>query len=156
MNSFGQTSVEFLFLFLVMLLYLQVVIQPKVDEATGGIVAVNRAGQAKLAAQKLANAINEVNAISGESTKTIWLFIEDHTTVWCNPGGKTIDFEVESEVDIKAPGCTGTVCSGSVPIMKDVTLTCSGYFATKTDRRPPKIRTRIYKKDGVTSVIEVE
>ncbi|MEM0360292.1 MAG: hypothetical protein QXK06_03075 [Candidatus Diapherotrites archaeon] len=142
LNRKGQTSIEFLFMFLIMLYYLTSVIQPNVDEASFKILEVNRTGQAKLAAMKLANAINEVGALSGDSRKTVWIFAEDCTEIICDAASKRIDYNAIFG-EPTAPGTSGMDCtggitalkgnnigrSGSIPVLQDITLDCSNFYA---------------------------
>ncbi|MFH1234809.1 MAG: hypothetical protein V1493_04330 [Candidatus Diapherotrites archaeon] len=134
MNRKGQTSIEFLFLFLIMLYYLTTVIQPAVDAASFKIVAVNRTGQAKLAAMKLANAINEIGSLSGDSRKTIWLFAEDCTEIKCNSATNTIDYNARFGMQSNSMDCTAGISNmqdigypGSIRVLQGITLNCSNF-----------------------------
>ncbi len=145
-----------------MLFYLQTVIQPSVDDATESINAVNRLGQAKLASMKLVNAINEVTALSGESSKTIWLFLDDHTSIECIPGDNIIKYRAEVETDMSknfnncypAPMDALPYCDGNIQVIDDAALDCSN-FHVKEGNETPKIQVRIYKLGGTTYVQDV-
>ena len=139
LNSSGQTSVEFLFLFLIMLFYLQTVIQPSVTEASNAVIAVNKVGQAKLAAMKVANAVNEVTALSGESSKTIWVFLEPDTNIWCVEADNEIWYG--ASVGVFLPECNGKDCGGAIKVLDDAALDCGNLLPDKlVQTRQAKIR----------------
>ncbi len=158
LNSTGQTSVEFLFIFMIMLFYLEIVIQPNVRDASESIIAVNRIGQAKMNAMKLANAINEATALGGESSKSIWLFLGDNTSVWCDEAEKAIKYRADIGVSLAEEfnSCTDLAdnkheCDGTIKVLDDTTLNCSN-FSLKEGSKVPKARVRIYKIGSVTYV----
>ncbi len=158
LNSSGQTSVEFLFIFMIMLFYLQIVIQPNVQDASESIIAVNRIGQAKMNAMKLANAVNEVTALGGESSKSIWLFLGDGTSVWCDEADKEIKYKATVGVNLAEEfnSCTDLgggkhECEGAIKVLDDTTLNCNN-FTLKEGSLVPKARVRIYKIGDTTYV----
>lgn len=153
LNQKGQTSIEFLFLFLIMLFYLQAIIQPTVEEASESIKAVNKVGQAKLAAVKLANTINEVSAASGDSSKTIWLFLEEGTGIECDSGSNLILYNAEAGLSLPACGDT-TECEGQVPVFSDVSLNCEN-FQLQEGSSTPKAKVRVAKVRDETHVISL-
>jgi len=148
MKSKGQTSVEFLFLFLIMLMYIQTVVHPAVDDSSASIIAINRTGQAKLAAMKLSNAVNEVSALSGESSKTLWLFFDEDTNFWCDQANNEIKFEVGSDANVdNLANCQDNKCWGGVELLNGISLNCSNFPSAGNPRAPPKMQARVWK-DG--------
>jgi len=153
MKSKGQTSVEFLFLFLIMLMYIQTVVHPAVDDSSASIIAINRTGQAKLAAMKLANAVNEVSALSGESSKTMWLFFDEDTNFWCDQANNEIKFRVRSDVNVdNLANCVDFHCEGSVEFMNGIILDCANFPSAGNPRAPPKMQARVWKDNGKTYI----
>jgi len=64
LNKRGQTSVEFLFLFLIMLIYVNTTVYPNMNISRAYIEETHRLGQARLAIKQIANAVTEVAASS--------------------------------------------------------------------------------------------
>lgn len=171
MNRKGQTSIEFLFLFLIMLYYLTTVIQPAVDAAGLKILEVNRTGQAKLAAMKLANAINEIGTLSGDSRKTIWIFAADCTEIKCNSAENTIDYNAKFGMQPVQPGstdysmdCTAGIANmpqfshaGTISVLKDITLNCLNFHADTSNTligyQTPKDKVIITKNSTANTVL---
>lgn len=149
LNCIGQTSVEFLFLFLIMLFYLQVVIQPAVNDSSASITTVNKVGQAKLAAMKLANSINEISALSGESSKTIWLFMESCTSVWCDDTDNKIYYSATANIGLEE--CAGSAYDGEIKLLDDIVLNCSNFHRIN-GFTTPKDKVRVWKLGGVVNV----
>jgi uncharacterized protein (UPF0333 family) len=140
MNRKGQTSIEFLFLFLIMLYYLTLVIQPAVDSASFKIIEVNRTGQAKLAAMKLANSINEIGSLSGNSRKTIWIFAANCTEIKCNSTENKIEYTAKFGMQPNAMDCTAGISnmpqssySGSIPVLQDIDLDCDNFHGDNSN-----------------------
>lgn len=161
MKSKGQTSVEFLFLFLIMLMYIQTVVHPAVDDSSNSVIAINRTGQAKLAAMKLSNAVSEISSLSGESSKTIWLFFDEETDFWCDPASNEIKFKIQTEANIEnLANCTADECSGSVELMQGITLDCSNFPRESvgnpdSTRASPKMKVRVWKDGGTTYIQKI-
>ena len=77
----GQTTIEFLLVTLIALVYLQAVVQPGILQSTGSLEDVQRITQAKIEAQKIANAIEEISLISGSAKKEVMLFNPQKTEI---------------------------------------------------------------------------
>ncbi len=93
LNKKGQISIEFLIIIIVSLIYIHSVTKPiLVDTATAAAEDVKRLADAKIAAQRLADAINEAAAASGESKKTIHVFLPANASVSCNADDDKIDY----------------------------------------------------------------
>lgn len=80
----GQTSIEFLLVILIILIYLQATIQPAVTNTSYAIEDTKRVGLLKIAGEKLANSINEIAVLSGEGKKTIELILPPKSTINVN------------------------------------------------------------------------
>lgn len=94
LGSKGQTSVEFLFLFLIVLVIIHGVVYPAFTETQNSVLGLHRVGQARLAVKQIANAVSEVASATGESQRTIWIFLDDNITIHCDEANKRIYFRV--------------------------------------------------------------
>ena len=124
-NRKGQASIEFMLLLIIMLMYVQLIIVPSIDVAAASSEDVVRLGEARFAAEKLANTVNYVSASTGESKQTIKLFVPRETTIECNDTDNTIDFSVNMSMETGGIiGCSGTLCEKSIPVMTATDLVC--------------------------------
>ncbi len=133
LNKKGQVSIEFLFIFMIALVYIYSVVQPGIDIASEALEDVSGTSQAKLAAEKIANAANELFVSDGEGKKTIHILVPENAVVSCNPAAGEIEFSIalsEKLAGITSPKCSGRTCNGSIPIVS-ASITCSGDFAGK-------------------------
>jgi len=162
LNLRGQTSVEFLFIFLIMLFYLQVVVQPEIFRVSTSVITLHRAGQAKMIALRLVNSVNELNALSGESSETMWLYIPEKVEIVCNnptiaePTG-SIAYNIQVD-DTKTeesflnctkadPSDTFVTCRWSMPVAQDAVLNCDNFPPVWGDNAPV-LRVRVFKTAG--------
>ncbi|GEM_PF-2334481 len=153
----GQTSIEFLLVFVIMLIYLQTVIQPSVLRVSNSAQAVSSIGQTKLSAMNLADSINEIHMISGESKKNVWIFIDRNSSITCDDIGKKILYRVDVPAAISGvSGCTSTNpassrCSGEIKLFDDVQLDCSNFAAASGNELKgedsPKALVKVQKLD---------
>ncbi|MBU2099725.1 hypothetical protein KKG83_00695 [Candidatus Micrarchaeota archaeon] len=100
----GQTSIEFMLLIVITLLYIQTVINPNVNEALSSVSDTTRVSQARLATEKLANAVNFVAASNSEAKTTINLFIPDRTIIYCDESKNRIRYETAVDQNIAKCG----------------------------------------------------
>ena len=118
----GQISLEFMLIILICIGYLQVitatVIGPSIDAAQD----VTRLGQAKLSAEKLANAINEVSSSLGESKRTLHLFVPKDSALSCNT--TNVHFEV-TLYGGATDDCSDSVCVQNIPVNLDSSDNCN-------------------------------
>ena len=144
----GQISIEFILILLIVIIYIFSVIQPTSKIATESTNDIARLSQAKIAAQKIATGINQLEANQSIGKKTISVLVPKNSTVRCGTGteeGKII-FEVTmSEYGPSPPecydspppdeicdqgfGCIEGKCSGYVEHIASSTgstLTCFG------------------------------
>ncbi len=122
-NRKGQASIEFMLLLIVMLLYIQLIIMPSIDISSKSANDIMRLGEARFAAEKLANTIDYVASSSGESKQTIKLFVPEDATIICNfnnPEGKSIDFEVKISEETKE--CPDGKCEKSISLLEGIDL----------------------------------
>ncbi|GEM_PF-3156840 len=90
----GQTTIEFLFIVIIAMVYVSSVVVPELDVSKTAADDTIQLAQTKIAAEKLANAIDSVAAATGEAKQTITLFVPARGTIECvnctdisNPAG---------------------------------------------------------------------
>lgn len=103
----GQTSIEFILLIVIILLFVQALILPTVDLASNTAIEVSRIGQTKLAAERLSNAIQLIGVSANESRQTIHIFLPEKSSIACNGEKIVYNSELESSRDIPTD-CTDT------------------------------------------------
>lgn len=102
MNNKGQVSIEFILLIVIAMVYIYGTVRPLINDATTAAEDVQRVSDTKISAQKLANAINEAAAGSGESKRTIHLLVPKGvegglrgTRIECDSPNNKINYIVE-------------------------------------------------------------
>ncbi len=127
-NRKGQISIEFILIILIVLVYITSVIQPTVKIATETTWDITRLSETKFAAQKLAAAINQLEASGGDGKKTISLFVPKGAVVECT-GIASIDFTASLGSLSVPPVCDpiGRECAGSIELVSGISgLNCFG------------------------------
>ena len=123
----GQTSIEFMLLIVISLLYIQTVISPNVNESLLSVSDTARVGQARLATEKLTNAINYVAASNSESKTTVNLFIPDRTIITCDESNKRISYQTTIDGNIAKCGILdddASNCEKDFELNPTITLRC--------------------------------
>jgi len=123
-NKKGQVSIEFILIVLIALIYIYAVIQPTVDLATKSTDDTTRLSQTKLAAQKLAASINQVEASQSDGKKTISLLIPRNSEVSC--AGTTISFSTKLSNPLKCGDSSGISCPQGCSRLSDTEIACTG------------------------------
>ncbi|MDD5148694.1 MAG: hypothetical protein PHH08_04490 [Candidatus ainarchaeum sp.] len=120
------------------LVYVTSTILPTIDWANSSAEEIARIGNAKIASQKLAGAIDEISIAPGNARATIKLFVDEKSSIDCNfsPGGqRKIDFNAEmilpdayNPYDRNCSAIAGrpVVCTGDTPVSapQSVAVTC--------------------------------
>lgn len=130
---------EFILIVLIALIYIHSVIQPNVEISSKSADDVTRLSQAKIAAQKLSSAINELEANQSDGKKTITLLVPKNSSVRCDILGNKIFFSTTMS-SIKSPplcvdepkdgtcdqgfGCIDRTCTGFFEIFSGANLAC--------------------------------
>jgi len=150
----GQTSIEFMLLIVISLLYIQTVISPNVNESLLSVSDTARVGQARLATEKLTNAINYVAASNSESKTTVNLFIPDRTIITCDESNKRISYQTTIDGNIAKCGILdddASNCEKDFELNPTITLRCPNPpFNTHI---PPQIDSN-YVSNPVTLYVE--
>lgn len=121
MKGKGQVAVEFMLLIIVMLLYLQIIIQPTLDFSAKAASDITNVAQTKLAAQTLANAVDEVY-LSSSGKQTLQLFIPEAATIGC--AANSITFRIIVSEDVEVSGCGVGTCSNAIATSAGISSPC--------------------------------
>jgi len=134
MRNKAQVSLEFLFIFMIVLVYIMTIVEPAVSIGEASLEDVSRVSQTKLAAEKLANSINELLVISGQAKKTLHILVPEKSTIKCNLADASkprIDFNASLSEKIAPPtDCPNRLCSGSLSLVSS-TVSCQNAFKGK-------------------------
>jgi len=162
LNNRAQVSIEFIIIIVISLIYINTVTNPLlITTSTAAAQDVKKVGDAKIAAQTLANAVNSAVANSGESRKTVQLFLPAETGLSCDMANQEIDYSATiANLYCRQPAvtcaysgagaCTTGVgsfqCVGSVKLIASSGgLTCPAAMAS-----PAEIEGPFYKDFTVT------
>jgi len=124
----GQTSIEFMLLIVIVLMYIQTVITPNLNETLISVSDTTRVAEARLATEKLTNAINYVAASNSESKTTVNLFLPERTIILCDEGKKIIGYETELDTAMAKCGILDgddSDCDKNFSINPTIKLVCS-------------------------------
>jgi len=123
----GQTSIEFMLLIVIILLYIQTVINPNITETLTSVSDTTRVAEARLATEKLANAVNYVAASNSESKTTVNLFIPERTIILCDEANKRLRYETTLDANIAKCGILDgnpANCDKNFELNPTIVLTC--------------------------------
>lgn len=123
----GQISVEFIILLLIMLIFIQTIVQPSLAVSLNASEDVSRLGQLRATSEKLVNASDYLHLSPEGSIQTIGIYIPSNSKLQCN--ANTISFEIELNSPhrecVTQSGIT--TCQKSLPVIGQ--LNCSGFGA---------------------------
>lgn len=112
MNTKGQTSIEFLIIVLIIVVYLFTVTKPIIESSQGTIEDIKNLNQTKEETQKLIDSINKINNYSTNSKETIILITPKYSTIYCNNDGN-IGFKTEINkkyINPQIRNCENNIC----------------------------------------------
>lgn len=89
----GQVSIEFVLIIVLMLMFIQTVIEPSVSGASNALEDIRQAGEIKAASQKLADSVDELALAPDGAVKTIFLFVPKSSTITCDAANKQIKYD---------------------------------------------------------------
>jgi hypothetical protein len=116
---------------MIAIIYIFSVIEPSIIIAESSVKDISNTTQARLAAEKLANSLNDLLISEGEGKKTIHILVPEGSQIECNASGSTIDFEVILSENIETVSkCPNSVCSGSVSLVSNQ-IACALDFVGK-------------------------
>ncbi len=100
----GQASIEIIMLVMIIALFIQTVINPSLTIAAASAKETAKVGQARFAAEKLANTIDAVSVAPGENKRTITLFVPGNTIITCK----------SDEIAATVPGPDPAACNEEI------------------------------------------
>ncbi|PIU21481.1 MAG: hypothetical protein COT15_02180 [Candidatus Diapherotrites archaeon CG08_land_8_20_14_0_20_34_12] len=119
----GQTTIEFMIIILIGLVYLQAVVMPGISNSMGSLDDTQRVTQAKIEAQKIANSIEEIALISGSAKKEILILIPRETKIDLSVDDVNIKITVNNlkqnfSKNWTNAECNKTECNFNIPYYK--------------------------------------
>jgi uncharacterized protein (UPF0333 family) len=170
----GQISIEFVLLLVILLIYIQMMVQPNLDFAIDSTTEVNDMGLARNATQKLIDTTDYIALSTSNAKQQIHFFLPANTAIICDEAENTLTFEVElkrayvdpTKEDFEQPcqerddpdrGITVWVCSKDLSVIDVASLNCTAFGRDSTIAPGPNrgryYTASIYKDDaGVTHV----
>ncbi len=164
----AQASVEFLFLFVMMLMYVNTIVYPSMEDSQKYLEETYKLAVGRLAAKQIANAVSEVASSTGDSQQVFYIFLDDNISISCNSTGTypTIEFQVvynfsnvlEFPSDVTENGVVVAECPAAdtcigreiIYLPSGITLNC---FAAEIDgSATKKAKIIITKLGGLVSV----
>ena len=131
MKKKGQVSIEFVLLLVIMLIFVQIMIQPILDTAVQSSEEISQLGQVKAAAEKLTNSVDFISLSSGNSKQTVSFYLPPTTLIRCSPATK--EFNYSAAVNITHEACQNDAdgddlrCTRKIPIVGSSQLNCVGF-----------------------------
>lgn len=126
-------SIEFILLIVITLVYIYGTVWPLINDAIFAAEDVQRVSDTKIAAQKLANAVNEAAAGSGESKRTIHLLVPAGASIECDSANKKINYAVDvnnlHERNPLAKDPTGIGCERKALVPTPANFKCTSSIA---------------------------
>ena len=107
LNKKGQISIEFVLILLIGLLYLQTISSAVITPAIDSAKDVSNVGEARLAAEKIVNSVNELSVSPGDAKKTIRVYVPENSTVTISDSG--VEFSVNLS-STNVPSCNSGKC----------------------------------------------
>ncbi len=160
MKNQGQLSLEFMLVLVVSIAYVNAIIIPNIDFGRDTINEIYGLGQAKLAAQKLANTVNSLSVQSSDAKQTIAINLPKNAKINCVAVTNQIELTYYltgepsdlCQEDIPSPPGTGkkTKCITTIPT-KAGTLLCNPPAAFPIIG--PTLKTLIITTNGTTVTV---
>ncbi len=108
----GQTSIEFIFLILIIVIYLVTIVRPAFDSAQSSFEDIDKVTKASNETQKIVNSINRISSLSDGSKETLFITLPEGVEINCYNEGK-LDFMVEintNGINPNIESCAKDVC----------------------------------------------
>jgi hypothetical protein len=95
-NQKGQIALEFMLLLVFILMFISAIVLPNIEFAGAATQEIERMGQARIAAEKIASVVERLEHQSTEAKQTTIVFVPKDTNLLCEPGANgRIGFELE-------------------------------------------------------------
>lgn len=131
LNGKGQVSIEYILILVIMLIYIQIMVQPIMQTAIDSSEEISQLGQVKAAAEKLSNAVDFISLSSGNSKQTVGFYLPPHTAINCVGSAKELRYSAEINVTHEACQDDGDnddlLCTKRIPIVGSGNLSCVGF-----------------------------
>ncbi len=130
-------SVEFMLLIVVFLFYIQVIVQPTLNDAEMGIADTKAVVQTKFAAQKLANAIEYIGASNGLARETVTIIAPEGSTILCGNDSQQDYLQYSVVVGGDYSECVAGACTENINLSKSIDVRdaeCSNFSVNAADR----------------------
>jgi uncharacterized protein (UPF0333 family) len=149
-KSRGQIALEFMLLLVFILVFISAVVLPNVDFAGATTQEIERLGQARIAAEKIANTANRLQHQASDAKQTILVFVPKDSNLLCEPG---VDGNIGFEVQLQS--APASACETDLDrIQPGSSFVCTKRFLIPNlDCDPPQIPF-VEGKQSVTMVIE--
>ncbi|MFH1256138.1 MAG: hypothetical protein V1494_02490 [Candidatus Diapherotrites archaeon] len=147
----GQVTVEFLLLLLVMLLYVQTIIQPNIQITAAAAQDVSNVGRGVAELQKFYNAVLDVSNSGGDAKRTATLFIPPETTFTCSDSSAKVEIllsDTLSSYPVSSLSCN----SGTNACTKEISLTSLGVICSESITGPVAKSLKIEKTGNTVNV----
>ena len=145
----GQTSIEFLFVILITIVYIATVTTPLIKSAQTIVYDTENVSRANNEAQKITNVINEISTLGTGSRQTLNIFIPTDTNLSC------IDDNISFSVTLKQSPwptqCPEGICTKVFSQALSPDLNCT----PTTFTGPLKTKILIEKSSNQVFLIEV-
>lgn len=125
LNGKGQIAIEFLFLIVIAMIYMQTISSPALELAADAMDDVTRLAQIRVAADNIANNIESLEA-SVEGRRTITVFVPENGTITIEDDG--VVFEITLNRTATVEGCNDTICSKQIEFGGSVSITGNTVF----------------------------
>ncbi len=106
----GQVAIEFMLLIVIVLLYIQTILQPAIFESSNSLNDSTKIAEAVFAGKKLANEIDFIASSSGAAKTTITLFLPSDTNIYCNATFDAIQIDIGTDSKLDISTATGATC----------------------------------------------
>jgi hypothetical protein len=133
-NQSGQIALEFMLLLVFILMFVSAVVLPNVEFAGNATQEIERMGQARIAAEKIASVVERLEHQSVEAKQTVIVFVPKDTNLLCDQENRKIGFEAglqsgpasscENDSDRVQPG-SNFICTKWFETHADLTCTPS-------------------------------
>jgi hypothetical protein len=144
----GQTTIEFLFIILITIVYITTVTTPLVKSAQTIIYDTENISRTNNETQKIVNTINELATLSSGSRQTINIFLPENTSIYC--ANKNISFTTVLKQEPWPTQCPNGNCTKTLTPILNTDLNC-----TPSTLVGP-LKTKLVIEKGETKVFLIE
>jgi len=159
----GQVTIEFLMLLLVMLLYVQAIVQPNMEITSSAATDVANAGRGVAELSKFYNAVVDVGYSTGDAKSTVTLFMPPYSVLQCNSSQASVSIALSQALfsqKVNNANCADEtdrqLCTKIIPFPSDLTVACNlkwpNSSASESTSAPPAKEITIIKSGSTVTV----